>query len=167
MVGAGSQLDGRALVAADFDRDGDIDLFLVNNNQPCIYLENRHGNQRNWAVVQLRGSRSNSHGVGARIRLRTGERTQTREIHIGSGYLASPPPEAHFGLDASKTIDRIEVRWPTGEVQVIDNLEVNRIIAIDEGGGFRYVNPGTFEAAPTPAAARDQDPAPERAVESK
>ena len=136
---AGSTLDGRGFVPADFDRDGDIDLFVVNNNQRPLYLENVFATQ-NWAVVQLKGRGRNSHGIGARVRLVAGGRAQVREIHVGSGYLSSPPPEAHFGLGKTSTVERIEVRWPSREVQVIQNVEANRVVVIEEGGSYRYLN---------------------------
>ena len=140
MSGAQSSLDGRGFVPADFDRDGDVDLFVFNNDQPYLYLENVHGGKRNWVSVQLRGKRSNSHGIGARVRLTAGSRTQVREIHLGSGYLSSPPPEAHFGLADATRIDRLEIRWPTGERQVFEDLSVNNVIRLEEGGDAQYVS---------------------------
>ena len=142
VVGAGSSRDGRGCVPADFDRDGDVDLFVVNNNQRVLYLENTFGARAHWTVVQLRGVRSNSHGIGGRVRLTTANGSQVREIHLGSGYLSSPPPEAHFGVGDATRIERIEVRWPSGRVQMVEDLEVNRIVLIEEGGGFQYVTPG-------------------------
>lgn len=133
---------------ADFDRDGDLDFFVVNNNQQFLYLENVWGQRQNWAVVQLQGERSNSFGIGSRVELTAGGRSQVRELHLGSGYLSSPPPEAHFGLGDTRTIDRITVRWPTGETQVVDNLKANQIILIEESRGFRYVNPEKSKTGP-------------------
>ena len=142
MTGARSKLDGRGFVPADFDRDGDIDLFVVNNNQPCVYLENRVGQLRNWSAVQLEGRADNRFGIGARVRLTAAGVTQTREIHIGSGYLSSPPPEAHFGLGDAETIERLEVVWPNGQRQVFEQLDPGRIIVVEQGGSMRYLAPG-------------------------
>lgn len=140
-AGADSPLDGRGFVPADFDRDGDVDIFLVNFAGDCVYLENRMAVARRWSVVQLVGSRTNRSGIGSRVLLTAGGRTQTREVHHGSGFLSSPPPEAHFGLGDSLVVERIEIRWPSGERETFENLESNRIIVIEEGRGFRYVSP--------------------------
>ncbi len=130
--GAESRRDGRGFVAADFDRDGDLDLFLVNNNQPAVYLENRAAAGRHWSVIQLRSRFGNSHGIGARVTLVAGGKTQVREIHAGSGYLSSPAPEAHFGLGRAQTIERLEIRWPSGQRQLLKQLTPNRIIVVKE-----------------------------------
>jgi len=87
----------------------------------------------------LKGTKSNSHGIGARVRVTAGGKTQIREIHAGSGYLSSPPPEAHFGLGKAKRVDRIEVLWPWGERQEVEPVEANRIIRVEEGGGSEPV----------------------------
>lgn len=148
--GAGSKRDGRGFVGADFDRDGDLDFFIVNNDQQWLYLENKVGQEKSWSVVQLQGKK-NRFGVGARVRITAGGKTQIREIHVGSGFLSSPPPEAHFGLGAAQKIDKLEVRWPwTKEWQTFENLDARRIIVVDEGGGFAY---RTLTRSPKPAGA--------------
>ena len=137
VTGAGCILDGRGLVSADFDRDGDQDLFLVNNDQPCVYLRNDFGQRNHWVAVQLEGERSNSHGLGARVHVTTATGMQFREVHTGSGYLSSPPPEAHFGLGEQTRIDRLEVRWPSGVTTTIEDVPADRIIVVREDGSWR------------------------------
>ena len=130
--GAASPYDSRGFVAADFDRDGDLDIFLVNNNQPSQYFENRASATRHWVVVQLRGTRSNSHGIGARVTLTANGKTQVREIHLGSGYLSSPAPEAHFGLGEARTIEKLTIRWPSGLRQTLERQAVNQVLIVTE-----------------------------------
>ncbi len=130
--------DARGFVPADFDRDGDVDMFVFNNAQPAVYLQNEFGARRSWVAVQLRGKSDNKRGVGAHVRVHTGERTQLREIHTGSGYLASPPPEAHFGLGDAKHVDRLEVRWPNGDVQTFENVDANKVVVVEQGGELSY-----------------------------
>ncbi|RMG11874.1 MAG: CRTAC1 family protein [Planctomycetota bacterium] len=137
-LGTASRRDGRGTAIADFDRDGDLDIFLTNNNHVAQYFENRSA-QGHWTIVQLRGKRSNSHGLGARIVLRAGGRTQVRELRAGVGYLSSPPPEAHLGLGAAERIERLEVRWPSGAVQVLEDLPVDRVLRIEEEGPHRVL----------------------------
>jgi len=135
--GVASPGDGRGFVAADFDRDGDQDFFLVNSHQPAQYWENRHPRGGHWLGVKLSGRESNSQGIGARLTFVTGERSQVREMHCGSGYLSTPPPEVHVGLGDATVVDRLEVRWPSGEVQVVEDVAVDQVLVIEEGGAAR------------------------------
>lgn len=138
-----SMLDGRGFVPADFDRDGDVDFFITNNNQAYDYLENRTGETRSWLTVQLRGTTDNSFGIGAKVRITTASedggapRVQTRQIHIGSGYLSSPPAEANFGLADAEIVDRLEVLWPNGSSQVFENIEARNVVVVDQEAGLR------------------------------
>lgn len=149
VTGAGCKLDGRGLVCADFDRDGDQDLFLVNNDQPYVYLRNDFGQERHWLVVQLEGQHSNSFGLGSRVTIRTPDGAQLREIHTGSGYLSSPPPEAHFGLGPHARVERVEIRWPTGATTVLEDVPADRIVVVSEDGSWRE---RTLRARATPTA---------------
>lgn len=130
--GVASSKDGRGFIAADFDRDGDLDFLLISNNQPWEYMENQLPQLGSWLVVQLKGEESNSHGIGARITVTTQAGSQIREIHAGSGYLSSPPPEAHFGLGSAKTIERVTVRWPTGRTQTLKDVKPGQVLVIRE-----------------------------------
>ncbi|MBI3726458.1 ASPIC/UnbV domain-containing protein [bacterium] len=137
--GAGSKRDGRGFVPGDFRRTGALDFFVVNNAQPWLYLENTAAIGRHHAIVQLKGRKSNSYGVGARIRLTAGGRSQVREINAGSGFLSSPAPEAHFGLGSADRIEKIEVRWPwTKEWQEVREVDADKVVVIEEGAGFSY-----------------------------
>ncbi len=134
--GVANKSDGRGFIAADFDRDGDLDFLLINNNQPWEYMRNERAALGHWLVVQLRGTESNSHGIGARITLTTSAGEQIRELHAGAGYLSSPPPEAHFGLGAAERIETVTVTvaWPNGKTQVLKNVTPDRVLVIREAG---------------------------------
>jgi len=127
--GLASKHDGRGWVPADFDRDGDLDVFLVNNNGPWQYFENRLP-ARSWLTVNLQGRGANTFGVGARITVEVAGATQVREIHLGSGYLSSPPPEAHFGLGDAEAVDRIVVRWPDGQTQRLEDVKACQVLTL-------------------------------------
>ena len=90
---------GRGAVFGDYDNDGDIDIFLNHSNQPAILLRNDGGNKNNWITIQTIGAKSNTSGIGTRIRLTAGELTQMKEVHSGSSYLSQNDLRLHFGLN--------------------------------------------------------------------
>jgi hypothetical protein len=126
---------GRALAAADFDNDGDLDLLVTNNGATVDLLRNDGGNDNNALLVRTVGTRSNRSGIGARLRLTAGGTTQVREVKAGSSYLGQSDLRVHFGLGRLMQIDRLEVRWPAGGTDVVRNVTVNQILTIVEGKG--------------------------------
>jgi hypothetical protein len=80
---------------------------------------------------------SNRDGIGARIRVTAGGRTQVREIRSGSSYLSQSDLRAHFGLAGSEVVDRLEVRWPGGRVDVLEKVRAGQIITVTEGQGLQ------------------------------
>jgi hypothetical protein len=124
----------RGLVAGDIDNDGDLDLLVTNNGQRADLLRN-DGARGRALVVRLAGRQSNRDGVGARLRLTAEGRTQTREVKAGSSYLGQNDLRQHFGLGNSARVDRLEVRWPSGRVDVIQNLAADQIVTIRESVG--------------------------------
>jgi hypothetical protein len=83
-------------------------------------------------MVRLIGTISNRDAIGARVRLTAGGRTQTRLRVSSSGYLSQSDPRLHFGLGAAARIDRIEIRWPSGKLQTLENQRPNQIITVTE-----------------------------------
>ena len=122
----------RGACFGDFDNDGDIDVFIVNLNEPAVLLRNDIGNQNNWLLINLVGTNSNRDGVGATVRVTTGETTQVAQKTSGGPYLSQNDPRLHFGLLDHEIIDRIEVRWPSGTIQILENVEINQILTIQE-----------------------------------
>jgi hypothetical protein len=131
---------GRSLAAGDIDNDGDLDLLVTNNGQRADLIRN-DGQPGNAILVRLVGTRSNRDGVGARLRLTAGGRAQIREVKAGSSYLAQNDMRQHFGLAALSRADRLEVRWPTGRTDVIENVAANQIITVREGDGIVAATP--------------------------
>jgi enediyne biosynthesis protein E4 len=131
---------GRALAAGDIDNDGDLDLLVTNNGQSADLIRN-DGEPGNAILVRLVGTRSNRDGIGARLRLTAGGRSQIREVKAGSSYLAQNDLRQHFGLAALNRADRLEVRWPAGRTDVIENVAANQIVTVREGDGIVAATP--------------------------
>jgi hypothetical protein len=126
---------GRGAAYADFDNDGDVDI-LVNNvhDTPELYrLDQREA--RSWSALRLVGVQSNRSAIGARVILTAGGVTQVSEVRGGGSYYSQNDLRMHFGLGSAKTIDRVEVRWPNGKIEVWTGVEPNRIVTLTEGTG--------------------------------
>ena len=121
----------RGLAVADFDGDGFLDLLVANFDQPPALLRNS-GNGNHWLKIRLVGTRSNRDGIGARLVLRAGGREQIREVHSGTSFLSQNSLIAHFGLGESTSVDQLTVKWPSGVVQRLTNLPVDREITATE-----------------------------------
>jgi hypothetical protein len=124
--------DGRSVVIIDFDRDGRLDIALRNYRQPAVLLRNT-GAKRNFVAFELVGTQSNRDAVGARIRLRSGDRWQTRVVSSGDGYLSGGSLRQHFGLGDKDSVDEVQITWPSGLHSRLDNLSANQTHRIVEG----------------------------------
>jgi hypothetical protein len=127
---------GRTLSSADVDNDGDLDLLVTNNSGRAQLLRNRLSGKRNALLLRLVGTRSNRDAVGARVRVTAGGATQVREVKAGSSYLGQHDMRVHIGLGEATRIERLEVRWPTGETQLVDGALPNQIVTVTEEKGI-------------------------------
>ena len=123
---------GRGSATADYDNDGDLDLFVANNNQRGLLLRNDGGNRQHWLSVRTVGTHSNRNGIGARIRVVAGQLQQVEEVRSGSSYLSQNALRVHFGLGAHTRVDRVEIRWPSGVEQVLEDVAVDQFLTIQE-----------------------------------
>jgi hypothetical protein len=130
--GADRVEDGRGLSIFDYDRDGRPDILIRNYRQPAELLHNV-GPARHWIEVRLVGVRSNRDAVGARLRLRTPDGWQTREVHAGSGYLSSQSLVQHFGLGDAPAADVLAIDWPSGTHTELVALPADRRWVVVEG----------------------------------
>ena len=132
--GFASERIGRALASGDIDNDGDLDLLVTNNGATIDLL--RHGGTAGAAlVVRLVGTRSNRSGVGARLTFTAGKTRQVREVKAGSSYLAQSDLRVHAGLGSAARVDRLDIRWPSGAVETIDNVAAGQMVTVTEGKG--------------------------------
>jgi enediyne biosynthesis protein E4 len=126
------ELVGRGACFGDYDNDGDIDAYVVNLNDHGAFLRNNQGNQNNWISLKLVGTTSNRDGIGARIKITSGGKIQTSQKKSTTGYLSQNDPRMHFGLAKNTMIDQIEIKWPSGKVQLLNNIKANQFLTIKE-----------------------------------
>lgn len=129
----------RGACFADYDNDGKVDAFVVNLGSRGTLLHNISTGTGHWIEIQLRGANttashveSNRDGIGARVEVWAGGREQVAERVASSGYLSQNDGRLHFGLGAVDKIDKLIVHWPSGRVQTLSGLSVDRVLTVEE-----------------------------------
>ncbi len=126
-------LNGRGAAFADYDNDGDVDAIVTSNGGPAHLLRNDGGNAKRWLQVDLRGTKSNHLGLGARIRVVAGGKSQVRQVGAQASYLSQNAPTEIFGLGSNEGADTIEVIWPGGARDVRTGIRANQRLRVVEG----------------------------------
>lgn len=126
------ELVGRGACIADYDNDGDMDIFIINLNDKAVFLRNNKGNQNNWLLFSLEGTTSNRDALGTKIKVTTGGKTLTGWRKGTAGYLSQGDPRVHFGLGKNEMAEKVEIKWPSGKTQVLENIKANQIVKVTE-----------------------------------
>ena len=126
---------GRGAAFGDFDNDGDMDVLIMNVNEPPSLLRNDAPADNHWIKIRLEGTKSNRSAIGSRVLARYGGKVQVQEVLSGTSYISSNDPRLHFGLGAATTAD-IEIHWPLGLVEKYPGLAAGQLVTIREGQGI-------------------------------
>jgi hypothetical protein len=135
LCGEGMQVRmvGRGVALDDLDNDGRVDAVILSSRRPAVILRNESPPTNHWLQLRLLGTKTNRDGVGARVRVVAGDLVQTDEVHSGRGYQSHFGSRLHFGLGNRPRVDRIEVRWIGGGVDILEDVAVDRLATIAEG----------------------------------
>ena len=126
----------RGVAAGDLFNDGNVDIVVEDLAGEPMILKNNGIAGRHWVSFELQGTRSNRLAIGARLKIVAGGMTQTAEIHSGGSYLSQNDLRVHFGLNTATKIDSAEIRWPSGKIEKLKNLDVDKFYSILEGQGI-------------------------------
>jgi hypothetical protein len=130
---------GRGMAVGDLDNDGRIDAVVTTNDGPAHILmnktgdpESKTGTKNHWLTIELVGHKSNRDGIGAEIRVTDSRGMQVVTVSTAGGYLSSNDKRAHFGLGTDAAAKAVEIHWPSGIVQRLENVRANQILKVDE-----------------------------------
>jgi hypothetical protein len=138
----------RGAAFGDVFNTGNLDVLLLNVGEPPSLLKNTNAGGYHRVLFKLIGTKSNRAAIGARVTIRAAGVKQFNEVHGGGSYLSQNDLRLHFGLGTAKKMDTIEIRWPNGPVEKLQNVAADNIYTIVEGAGIR-----DSKALPTPATA--------------
>ena len=141
----------RGLATADYDNDGDLEIMVSNMNGSPDLLRHARKNSHHSILVKTVGTRSNRDGIGTKVAVTAGGLVQYDEVRSGGSYLSSSDLRLHFGLGAATRIDRLELTWPSGQKDLVENPPLDSILVVKEREGL--VTSKSFQK-PRPAHAR-------------
>jgi hypothetical protein len=126
----------RGLAVGDLFNDGNMDVVVEDLTGAPMILRNAGVPGRHWVSFELAGTKSNRLAIGARVKITAGGMTQTEEIHSGGSYLSQNDLRVHFGLGAAIKIGSVEIWWPSGKIEAIKDLDVDKFYSVLEGQGI-------------------------------
>jgi len=123
---------GRGMAIGDIDNDGRLDAVITTNDGAAHILRNETPTRNHWLILKLVGHRSNRDGIGAEVKLTTSKGMQLQTVTTAGSYLSSSDKRVHFGLGAEAVAQRVEIRWPSGIVQVLEAVRADQILQVEE-----------------------------------
>ena len=132
-LGLAERWKSRGLAVGDYDNDGKLDVLVNNLDDAPVLLHNELTSQSHWLMVKCVGTTSNRSAVGARLTLHAGKLQMMREIKAGNSYLSSNDLRVHFGMGDEGKADWIEVKWPSGLVERVENVKADQVVTLVEG----------------------------------
>ncbi|HVF92085.1 MAG TPA: CRTAC1 family protein [Blastocatellia bacterium] len=131
----------RGCAFGDYDNDGDIDILINPVNAIPELLRCDSGNQNNWITIKAIGVKSNRSGIGARIKCVTEDGNQIGEVRSGGSYFSQNDLRVHFGLGKRDKVKSLEILWPDGQVEKLNDVAANQAITVKEGSGMLRTQP--------------------------
>ena len=131
----------RGAAFGDINNDGMVDVVVINVGSPPSLLLNTSSNTNHRVLFQLQGTKSNRMAIGARVTVKAGDLVQMNEVRAGGSYLSQNDPRLHFGLGQQSRMAKVEVRWPSGSTEVLNDLPADFIYTIVEGRGIQNRTP--------------------------
>jgi hypothetical protein len=125
----------RGCAFGDFDNDGDMDVLVMNMNEPPSLLRNDLSGRNHWLKVRLIGTSSNRSAIGSRVLAKYGGRQQAQEVMAQSSFYSVNDPRLHFGLGSETAVD-LTIRWISGAVETLSRVKADQIITVREGKGI-------------------------------
>ena len=133
--GLASKHSSRGCAFGDFDNDGDLDVLVVNMNEPPSLLRNDVQGNHHWLKLRLIGTKSNRSAIGARVLARYGGKVQAQEVLSQSSFYSCNDPRLHFGLGSATSAD-FEIAWPSGNKESHAAVPCDKLVTIREGAGI-------------------------------
>ena len=145
IAGPGLQLrrSGRGAAFLDYDNDGAFDIAVNNQNDPPTLLHNVGVRSNHWVTIRTVGTRSNRDGIGTRATVTAGGRRRIAEVQSGGSYISQSDLRLHFGLGQATKIDVLDIRWPSGLTDTLENLPVDLFLTVQEGKGLVETRPSS------------------------